>query len=73
MRYEENLLSKEIRKIPEVGDVFYFKTAQKYGTIIEKVSNRLLSGYRVQIKDGNTFVVGRTALLRDAEFVGASE
>lgn len=71
MKYQENFVTGEVRKIIEVGDIFFFKSRSAYGTIITKCSG-VYSGYIVSSGE-HSFRISRSALLRDAEFVGVAD
>ena len=71
MKYQENFVTGEVRKIIEVGDVFFFKSRNAYGTVIAKCSE-VPSGYIVS-SGKYSFGISRSALLRDAEFVGVTD
>ena len=71
MKYQENFVTGEVRKIVEVGDIFFFKSRSVYGTVIAKCSG-VPSGYIVS-SGKYSFGISRSALLRDAEFVGSTD
>lgn len=71
MKYQENLITGELKKIVEIGDIFYFNNTGRYGVVSAKLSEN--SGIYAIKSDNELFTIGRTALLRDAEFVGVTD